>query len=77
MTRNIAPVVKECAAAATSADARDKWFLVEVTEFNPCSNPKLEAPPENIAQETQFDGGQPTQNGKEQPPAGLPAASVM
>lgn len=39
-TRTLRPVADKCAKAQHSSDARDKWFLVEVTEFNPCHNPK-------------------------------------
>jgi hypothetical protein len=48
MSRPIAPIVQKCDDAAKSVDARDKWFLSEVTQFYPAKNPLLTQAPEEV-----------------------------
>eukprot|EP00397_Hematodinium_sp_SG-2012_P039571 GEMP01043224.1.p1 GENE.GEMP01043224.1~~GEMP01043224.1.p1 ORF type:complete len:270 (+),score=50.48 GEMP01043224.1:538-1347(+) len=54
LTNNLSLSVKNCEEAAQSHDARDKWFLSEVSEFNPCANSKLGKPPPGVAESTKF-----------------------
>ena len=69
-SHRLRPNVEQCVVAAGSDDARDKWFLVEVTEFNPCRNPSLDKPPpmlETAAMEESTDLPEP----------GLPSEEVI
>ncbi|CAD7940959.1 unnamed protein product [Amoebophrya sp. A25] len=77
-SRALQPVLQKCSDAARSTDARDKWFLVEVTEFNPCKNPRLDQPPPDVPSTTQFAGGKDDVKGPETPEAaGLPSKEMI
>ena len=54
-SRPLVPIVEKCSELWPGRDQRDKWFLVEVSEFNPCKNPKLGASPPHTAATTKFD----------------------
>lgn len=54
MSDNLNLTVKNCEEAAQAHDARDKWFLSEVSEFNPCANSKLGKPPTGVPESTKF-----------------------
>lgn len=77
-SRGLFPTVQKCAEAAKTPDARDKWFLVEVTEFNPCKNPKMDHPPSNISETDMFAKNSEAALEASLPPAtGLPAREMM
>ncbi|CAD7949501.1 unnamed protein product [Amoebophrya sp. A120] len=77
VTRALQPILQKCSDAARSADARDKWFLVEVTEFNPCKNPKLDLPPQGVPQTTQFAGNEESKDGQKMDVSGVPSKEMM
>eukprot|EP00392_Amoebophrya_sp_AT5.2_P003047 g3052.t1 len=76
-SRSLNPILQKCSEAARAVDARDKWFLVEVTEFNPCKNPKLDAPPTEVANSTQFNGNATEKTVEGIEPSGIPAETMI